>query len=153
MWNLEHPGVIPNHTFTGTVEELYEYVSTNFPDYDWPLDHFDASASRDEPYTLPHIPGKIICGNFPAAYWFRVYDGYTYLRGVPGQPRLAAGPKVCARISCSFHVAIFVCNDVRSPVLPSPFYPIASLPVSQNNSPLPPDYPPINLLCLHYVRD
>jgi hypothetical protein len=42
-----------------------------------------------------------------------IYEGIDYLNGI-GAPGVDPGPRVCARVSCSYNAAIFWCNDVSS---------------------------------------
>jgi hypothetical protein len=48
-------------------------------------------------------------------------EGVAYLRGVPGTPTLPAGPGRCERVSCSWELGIWWCNDVRLLFLPGSF--------------------------------
>src|SRR3954468_14109313 len=38
-------------------------------------------------------------------------DGINYLRGISGSCRANPGPGSCGRVSCSYNVGIFYCND------------------------------------------
>ncbi|KAJ4417531.1 hypothetical protein N0V82_006090 [Gnomoniopsis sp. IMI 355080] len=140
VWELEYSDIIPKHNFTGSVQELYAYINTTFPEYHWPINELTAHTSPEDIFMSepslttttttvatadptndptvtwpaahkPYETGRVVCGHFPRADWFKVRDGYNYLDGVPGQPGLPPGPAVCARVSCSFNVGIWWCND------------------------------------------
>ena len=42
----------------------------------------------------------------------KIETGIAYLRKVPGKPGAVPGPGACGIVSCSYHAAIWWCNDV-----------------------------------------
>ncbi|RHZ53257.1 uncharacterized protein CDV56_105933 [Aspergillus thermomutatus] len=51
-----------------------------------------------------------------------IMQGIDYLKGLTGVCGVAAGPRVCARISCSYNAAIWLCNDNAWYIQPSCSY-------------------------------
>ncbi|KAI1395053.1 hypothetical protein F4819DRAFT_506214 [Hypoxylon fuscum] len=42
---------------------------------------------------------------------FRIEEGIDYLKGKTGRCYIGPGPRFCSRLSCSYHSAIYWCND------------------------------------------
>lgn len=122
-WEVEvFPGG-PTVILNGTVEEVREELLKLNPDWDEqylidvPKSNSSTLAQRTTDSTLA---GR---ANFDGASYFcrnrwqdcsatAIYNGIHYLRGITGQPTNGPGPGNCGRVSCSYHSAIWWCNDV-----------------------------------------
>ncbi|KAI1327962.1 hypothetical protein F5Y16DRAFT_398833 [Xylariaceae sp. FL0255] len=111
-----------NHTFYGTVQEVFAQVNDARAQQGLPALP-DPSANITEP-TTRSISGthsvldarsyeKTICkvGLSGYATIYRINQGIAYLEGVTSQCGMGAGPGNCGRISCSYNAAIYWCND------------------------------------------
>ncbi|KAM7183957.1 hypothetical protein V8F33_013273 [Rhypophila sp. PSN 637] len=100
---------------TGTVEQVYAQILEINPAFEFVV------PETNETETLmartKQDPNNV-CGRDktdPQNWWWAkldaIQDGQWHLRNVPGRPWLDAGPSMCARVSCSWHSAIYWCND------------------------------------------
>ncbi|KAJ5747689.1 uncharacterized protein N7511_009385 [Penicillium nucicola] len=105
----------------GTVEELHTKLLQLNPKWDEDFAEIetedDALVERDfdlEKRT-DFAGSKYNCfGRWGRCDSIPVNQGITYLRKLNGNPRAAAGPSSCARVSCSYKAAIYWCNDSKS---------------------------------------
>lgn len=114
----------------GTVEKIHAELLKRNPNYETDFDLTSIEEEEDDEYD-DESPGgnplerrgscardwsRINCDiNRQSAFHNRIAEGVSYLRRVPGKPRLRAGPRVCGRVSCSYSSGIFWCNDYNRP--------------------------------------
>ncbi|KXJ90220.1 hypothetical protein Micbo1qcDRAFT_205836 [Microdochium bolleyi] len=113
----------PNYTFTGTAQEIISQIQEIDPNYVAPdataisWDSVDANAAlvsanpdailtRQQAHTICRVAAPGPCPNRLAAN-----EGVRYLAGLQGDCWLPPGPRVCARVSCSWNCGISWCND------------------------------------------
>ncbi|KAJ0423208.1 hypothetical protein BJY00DRAFT_321902 [Aspergillus carlsbadensis] len=117
-------------TLNGTIEEVHAELLRLNPNWDEDFPEAEEAEDADElterdfdfdsDLTLEKrtdfTGSKYNCfGSWGLAKSIAINQGITYLRKVNGNPRAAAGPGRCARVSCSYNSGIHWCNDSRSP--------------------------------------
>ncbi|KAI4861336.1 hypothetical protein F4820DRAFT_452028 [Hypoxylon rubiginosum] len=104
----------PEVSFTGpSFRDIEAQIFQMNPSFTWPEQNTTGLSDFPEK-SLGHLTCDL--ANFYWAKKFRIDDGINYLKGKTGRCYIEAGPKVCSRISCSFHSAIFWCNDNDTPL-------------------------------------
>ncbi|KAK3322866.1 hypothetical protein B0H66DRAFT_216165 [Apodospora peruviana] len=112
-WDIEvAPG--QREILNGTVQEVYAQAVELNPNFKinnpvaLPSNEVERALS-----TRSRIDRRWVnCNNWPLAERSRLQEGINYLRGVGGRPTNGPGPGNCGRVSCSWHAAIWWCNDV-----------------------------------------
>ncbi|KAI2631532.1 hypothetical protein GGS26DRAFT_98382 [Hypomontagnella submonticulosa] len=100
----------PEVAFTGAnFKDIDDQIHQANPDFTWP----EVTANDTTPDSAVKSKSWLTCdpNNIWWAQEFRIEEGVAYLRGKSGQCYMAAGPRVCTRISCSYKSAIWWCND------------------------------------------
>ncbi|KAH7303410.1 hypothetical protein B0I35DRAFT_498380 [Stachybotrys elegans] len=116
-WAIEIEASKPPVIFNGTVEQVMAQLEVDYPETAALAVNNVLSVATASAKTSAIASNGLtkrdhtICLNFPRAEVRYIDDGINYLRGVPGRPWLPAGPRVCARVSCSYNAAIWWCND------------------------------------------
>ncbi|KAI6083181.1 hypothetical protein F4821DRAFT_281077 [Hypoxylon rubiginosum] len=99
----------PEVSFTGaSFHDIEAQIRQANPSFEWPTHD-----TADLPDFLNKDIEHLSC-NLPQFWWavkFRIEEGIDYLNGKTGRCYIPAGPQYCSRISCSYHSAIFWCND------------------------------------------
>ncbi|XXH02105.1 hypothetical protein Hte_008471 [Hypoxylon texense] len=104
----------PEMSFTGpSFRDIEAQILQANPNFTWP----DQNTTDSVPFSEKK-QDFLTCdlANFWWAVKYRIQDGINYLKGKTGRCYIEAGPKVCSRISCSYHSAIFWCNDNDAPL-------------------------------------
>ncbi|KAI1763251.1 hypothetical protein GGR53DRAFT_531702 [Hypoxylon sp. FL1150] len=106
MGNVTADG--PEVSLTGaSFHDIEAQIRQANPGFEWPADE------TPEWSTINKDIDHLSC-NLPQFWWavkFRIQEGIDYLNGKTGRCYIPAGPQYCTRISCSYHSAIFWCND------------------------------------------
>ncbi|PTB40428.1 hypothetical protein M441DRAFT_141907, partial [Trichoderma asperellum CBS 433.97] len=121
QWEVEvSPGgsmVILN----GTIEQVHDELIKLNPNWDNeylgenPSKHSENSTRLLDKRT-DFSGAQYFCrGRWPEALKEEIKRGIKYLRRVNGRPTNGAGPGNCGRVSCSYHSAIWWCNDDHQP--------------------------------------
>lgn len=118
-WEIETSPNGSTIVLQGTVEEIYAHLIDINPNYE---SDFGAVVHKENDANAWHSLNKrddLLCNIFPLAGIGAIKTGIKYLKTVKGQPVNGPGPGNCDRVSCSYHSAIWWCNDVREPSLPN----------------------------------
>ncbi|KAK6819471.1 hypothetical protein PG987_015954 [Apiospora arundinis] len=107
----------PEMTFNGTVQEVVAQIHKIKPDFPAGL-----NVSRSTPLPNDDDGHAVDCyvGGRGTATVSVILDGIKYLHGLPGNCGVSAGNQgynTCARISCSYNSAIWLCSDHGQEVL------------------------------------
>lgn len=134
VWQLEAPGIIPKHQFTGTLEQVVGHIKKNFPAYEWPsptpTSHNSSTtvtAKERDRAPDPTETAVVRCYGFGGADPSEIWQGIQYLRQVPGMPDNGPGPGSCQRVSCSWESGIWFCNDNPFEIVLSDYSRIADM--------------------------
>ncbi|KAI0108819.1 hypothetical protein F4776DRAFT_675034 [Hypoxylon sp. NC0597] len=105
----------PEMSFNGSsFKDIEAQILQVNPEFSW-NDHQDtANSTTLSTRALDHL--SCDPNNIWWAQAFRIQEGIDYLRGKTGTCYMEAGPRVCARISCSYKSAIWWCNDNDYPI-------------------------------------
>lgn len=96
-------------TFSGTIESVIEQVHTINPGYNFNATASDVEARGKGDWRDRDVARKDCdTGDFASGYY--ISDGIAHLRGIKNE-KCKLGSKGCARVSCSWKSAIFVCWD------------------------------------------
>ncbi|KAM7212199.1 hypothetical protein V8F06_012411 [Rhypophila decipiens] len=100
---------------TGTVEQVNAQILEINPAFKFPV--YETNKTETLMARTQKDPANV-CGRDKTdaqGWWWASLDaiqnGQYHLRTVPGRPWMDAGPKKCARVSCSWKAAIYWCND------------------------------------------
>lgn len=114
------PG-LEHTTLNGTAESIYKQLQAINPDY-YPQDLLNSIDVSVDATTLDKRKFRNVDCNYAGQllgyneirYHFAYADGIKYLRKLTNG-YCGAEPKSCARVSCSWHSAIRLCNPVSFP--------------------------------------
>ncbi|KAF9880226.1 hypothetical protein CkaCkLH20_02180 [Colletotrichum karsti] len=102
----------------GTIEEVFAQIQAVKPDFDWTNTTELTEPEADLSTLDARSPSNIICdvgGRGPMVQEASMQRETDYLRRIANsQCGVAAGPRVCARVSCSSGDGIWLCNDTTS---------------------------------------
>ena len=104
-------------TARGTIEQAVAAARAVNPDFD---ESFNITSGLpentsvlDKRTVFDENTSTFTCQNsLPLTSIEAINDGIKYLKGVKGRPHLVGGSNVCSRVSCSYHAAIWWCNNV-----------------------------------------
>ncbi|KAF4832335.1 hypothetical protein CGCTS75_v004447 [Colletotrichum tropicale] len=105
---------IDGEHFNGSVQEVVRQLEALRPEMVHAL-HLEANYSsvlaNDPTDPLPLGDFEVQCQKLKEGSVSAWWDGIKYLRRVPGKPVGGPGPGSCGRVSCSWNMGIWFCND------------------------------------------
>ena len=104
----------PTLFLNGTVQEVHKQLVEINPNYN---EDFKKIEPRSTDVVEKRTDSNVICSAsiFGKCAVNTMFEGVNHLLRVAGRPTNGGGPGACGRVSCSFDVSIWWCNDA-SPV-------------------------------------
>lgn len=96
-------------SFNGTIESIIDQVHAINPGYNFNVTHADIEVRGKGDWRNREVARKD-CNTGDFASGFHISDGISHLRGIKNE-KCKLESKGCARVSCSWNAAIFVCWD------------------------------------------
>ncbi|RAL15910.1 uncharacterized protein BO97DRAFT_421158 [Aspergillus homomorphus CBS 101889] len=113
----------------GTIEDVHQQIKRLNPGYN--SSQFLESRSREADVEMHRVvqkrnKNKLLCNiegdHSDTAIHPWIIKGIQYLLALDGVCKVGAGPCTCARISCSYDSAIYLCNDNAWAIQPEGSY-------------------------------
>ncbi|KAH8673767.1 hypothetical protein BX600DRAFT_433381 [Xylariales sp. PMI_506] len=104
----------PQLSFNGTLQsykEIEAQIHALDPGFNWPSVSITQNGATVT--QVQRSKSSIFChvGGGGEINTDTIADGVQYLKSIGGQCQVPAGPRKCARVSCSYDAGIWLCND------------------------------------------